>query len=146
MNYYYYCIILGFYLLINKCSGYILSPLQNIVVIRALMGSFQRSISYEIVDNGYMIDFMQKISISLEKVGSIIITSSQNSHSSDILFDFINPSTILLVVYFIHIYDPVKDEKIRSLSNVEIKPIEKKIRMFLLIVLFVMTKNIYNAI
>ena len=95
---------------------------------------------------------MQKVSISLEKVGDTIISSSQNSHSSDLLFDFINPSTILSiasVAWFIQIHDPsnlIKDEKIRLLSTLELKPIEKKIRMFLLIVLFVMTKNVYNAI
>lgn len=141
----YFRVILGFGLFVNSCYGYILSPLQNIVLIRSLMGSLQRSISYEIVDNG----FMQKISVSFEKVGGIIISSSQNSHSSDILFDFINPSTILSIssiVWFIQIHDHVKDEKIQSLSTVEIKPIEKKIRMFLLIVFFVMTKNVYNAI
>ena len=152
MNYYCYCVILGVGCLIIKCFGFTLSPLQNLVLIRSLMGSLQRSISYEVMDNGYMIDFMKKISVSLEKVGDTIISSSQNSHSSNILFDVIDPSTILSIasiVWFIQIHNPssvIRDEKMQLLSSVEIKPIVKKIRMFLLVVLFVMTKNVYNAI
>lgn len=133
---------------LRTCNGFYLSPLQNIVATRILLGSLQRSISYEILDNTYFINILEKYSLSLENLFNQQ-QSSQYYQPSNIIFDFISPSIIIPIILILQLNNHstiIKDNKIQSLSTIEIKTIEKNIKTFILIIIFVMTKNVYNAI
>jgi len=112
--------------LVIGCDAFLKFPLRGVITTRLIVDSLHRSLTQEILDGPYVVDSLTKIHESFDFVGSWTMF------------------TMLSILWFIRTKDVSKTVKLREVVNVNI--LEKRCRMGFLVILWILTKNVENAI